>query len=327
MTTSAGWMSVANQVFSTEKSSFSYIQSSSNSHSSRQRKSTPKLRSGDGINFSNPQQERHSEPNLTIISSSLSTVGYQRPGPCSQQRQRRVSSVSERSSWVPDETAFSLRRIDPHEILKLYRSGHFANCSIPVSKISLEMKTNQPNYGNSKYDEAYQVKEGGLTRSYVTAGQDDFIAAYLKIQNGFDPSEISLLKTGKCHGCNKKLSKLPENAVPAGIPTKVVKKGNYYIFDTKFKYCTFSCAYNSLLAKLHNKFGNSILEDSIQYLKFMYHLMYPGRELTSVPDTHLQQENGGPIPNNTYFYQTPNIICLPTKQEYAISDESFHHHI
>lgn len=228
---------------------------------------------------------------------------------------------------LPKERFFVLRKIDPHEILNLYRNGHFINCSIPSTKIS-SPKTN-PNpggrkFGTSKYHQTYQVKEGGRTRSYLTTGQRDFDVASEQIQNGGDLHDIQLLKEGKCDKCGKDLSTLPKTIYPVGIPIKIVKKGKVFIFHTIFKYCTMACAYEKLLSELHNKFGNSILEDCIRSLKFMFHLLYPDGQLVSAPNDHLRDTNGGPISDNehsspdSYYYKTPNIICVPTKQEYGM---------
>lgn len=225
------------------------------------------------------------------------------------------------------ENNFALRGIDPHEILELYRTGHFSECTVPTTKIT-RFNTNQTvtqrHLGNNKYDQAYQIREGGRTRLYVTTGQKDFEAASTMIQSGIDPREIHLLRENKCDKCGRNLNELPSDAYPVGIPIKVVKKGETYIFHTVLKHCTFGCARENLIGSLHNKFGDYISEDCIQWLQFMFNLMYPNRKLVSPPDRHLREENGGPMPDgeyyssSTYYYKTPNIICIPTKQEYGI---------
>ncbi len=238
-----------------------------------------------------------------------------------------LSNPVKSSTKPPIEHIFVLRKIDPHEILNLYRNGHFINCTIPSTKIS-SPKTN-PNpggrkFGTSKYDQTYQVKEGGRTRSYLTTGQRDFDIASEQIQKGDDLRDIQLLKEGKCDKCGKDLSTLSETIYPVGIPIKIIKKGDVFIFHTMFKFCTMACAYEKLLSGLHNKFGNYILEDCIRSLKFMFHLLYPTGQLVSAPNDHLRDANGGPISDNehsspdSYFYKTSNIICVPTKQEFGM---------
>nr|QBK91153.1 MAG: A1L transcription factor/late transcription factor VLTF-2 [Pithovirus LCPAC202] len=227
----------------------------------------------------------------------------------------------------PVEHIFVLRKIDPHEILNLYRNGHFINCSIPSTKISSPKVNPNPGihkFGVSKYDQTYQVKEGGRTRSYLTTGQKDFGMASKQIQNGNDLHDIQLLKEGKCGKCGKDLSTLPEGIYPVGIPIKIVKKGDVFIFHTILKYCTMACAFEKLLSGLHNKFGDYILEDCIRSLKFMFHLLYPTGKLVSAPNDYLRNVNDGPISDSehsspdSYFYKTANIICVPTKQEYGM---------
>ena len=227
----------------------------------------------------------------------------------------------------PIEHIFVLRKIDPHEILIQYRNGHFVNCSIPTTKMSNPETNPNPTrhqFGSNKYDQTYQVKEGGRTRSYLTTGQEDFNIASRKIQNGDDLHDIQPLRVGKCDKCQKDLSELPNGTYPVGIPIKVIRKGDVFIFHTIFKYCTMACAYEKLLAGLHNKFGDYILEDCINILKFMFNLLHPTAKLVSAPDDHLRIANGGPISDeehcspDSYFYKTPNIICVPTKQEYGI---------
>nr|QBK90856.1 MAG: A1L transcription factor/late transcription factor VLTF-2 [Pithovirus LCPAC201] len=270
-------------------------------------------------------QKSNSEP-LMLNIKSTETISSQSAIP-DLIRHFTLNNYPESLSKLPTEYIFVLRKIDPHEILNLYRNGHFVNCSIPTTKMSNPETNPNPGrhqFGSNKYDQTYQVKEGGRTRSYLTTGQEDFNLASKKIQNGKDLRDIQLLKVGKCDKCQRDLSELPEGIYPTGIPIKVVKKGNVFIFHTIFKYCTMACAFEKLLAALHNKFGNYILEDCIRTLKFMFHLLYPTGQLVSAPDDHLRSANGGPISDeehsspDSYFYKTPNIICVPTKQEYGM---------
>jgi hypothetical protein len=197
-----------------------------------------------------------------------------------------------------------------------------------MTKFISESTQNKPKYSDNKNDQEYQVQKSGRTISYLTTGQEDFKSASEIVQSDSDPKDILLLRKGNCKRCNLELETLPEGCYPLGIPIRVVRRGNTYIFKTVKKFCSFECAYGELLDSVYRGFGDHISEDFIQWLRFMFHLIYPDRELVASPEGILRKANGGSLSDDeyysgtNYYCPTSNIIHLPTKQEYITFDLS-----
>ncbi len=222
---------------------------------------------------------------------------------------------------------FPLRGINTYDIWKRYKNGYYTTMIIPSVR---ETRSNRSlghvdcRHGTNRYDDRFQETEGGRSSLIITTNQKDFSSAMTIINSDQDPTNIQLLKKGPCKWCRGMLEELPEDSYPVGIPVKVALILKTYIFHTIDKYCCFGCAYACLIRMTDRTTGSGTMGDCIPWLRLMFNLIHPGKQLTPAPEWDQHRRNGGEMEDHEYYssrhfyYRRPNIITLPTKQECGV---------
>ena len=152
------------------------------------------------------------------------------------------------------------------------------------------------------------IKKFDLSKVILNRNNDDIVCSNIKFfdnNNNIYPEKTDLL----CFwdGC-------PFSNSPIGIPLK--PHDDEIGYDCELTFCSYECVYAYLLdhfEKMECK-RDINYKDSIQYLKYIYNLLYPDKVLKPAHDRRLVKESfGGSIPisvfrtNNHTHNRTSNI--------------------
>jgi hypothetical protein len=213
-----------------------------------------------------------------------------------------------------------LHNIDPYEIRTRYLNGEYDNMVIGSAPLTFRGELRDLPASSDRNMERYQDTHDGSSSTIVTTGQEDFNNG---MKNLVNPGQIDLTKHGKCKWCRKSLNDISYDSKVVGIPYSMEIKGTdeakRYIF--KLVPNTKVCGGNCLL---RYAMSEPEYRQYIPWIKFLFHLVNPSRELSPAKDWDLHQRNGGLLSDQEYynddfqFTKNGNIITLPTKMEYAM---------
>lgn len=205
--------------------------------------------------------------------------------------------------------SFVLRNIDPYQILKKYNDGFYSQMDIPNDPI-FEKDSGTNNKKNNIY---YELNDG-KTRTVVAKGYDDC----KKAKETKSPFEVTLMKHGLCEFCRKNLGELSENEYPVGVPYSIEKRGQFYVFETIEKTCSFECCLALARTKVE-------LKQFIPNVYTYFNIIHPQKELIPSQNPNNHERNGGHLNDEEYYgtthryFRSPNIISLPSITEYTSS--------
>jgi hypothetical protein len=231
-------------------------------------------------------------------------------------------------------------KLNPKEVITKYLNGEYLQRGISfpiVSSSSVSSPTpsssslpstfslhehfakNITKYSKDENSERYILStREGAPRVYVTVNHNiytqNFTSVPENVLNYKKPVEIEY-KT--CHYCRRQF-----NGDHVSIPVKMLISGKTIQFQCTGIFHSFGCAYAQLGNETKIINGEGLYINSEQYLRYLFHLFHPGKELIKSKDWKLLEINGGPLSfeeydTEQYFYQsTPNIICFMIKTEY-----------
>lgn len=205
--------------------------------------------------------------------------------------------------------SFVLRNIDPYQILKKYNDGFYNQVSIPNDPV-FEKDSGTNNKKNNIY---YELNDG-KTRTVVAKGYDDC----KKAKESKSPFEVTLMKHGLCEFCRKNLGELSDNEYPVGVPYSIEKRGQFYVFETIEKTCSFECCLALARTKVE-------LKPFIPNVYTYFNIIHPQKELVPSQNPNNHERNGGHLNDEEYYgtthryFRSPNIISLPSITEYTSS--------
>jgi len=122
---------------------------------------------------------------------------------------------------------------------------------------------------------------------------------------------------GICNKCMWCREQLLDPAQVVGIPVKF--QAGY--FQVEGSYCSFECAYASLIK---DKAHNVAYQDSESYLLYVFRQLHPNRPLKPAHSWTLHANNGGPLSaevfskNTNRYYDSGRLICVPSAREYIV---------
>lgn len=215
-------------------------------------------------------------------------------------------------SCVP---SFTLRAIDPLQILQQYLDGEFAEVTNIPSKVTTVKGTSilTQGYGADVNSEVYVVRDKNNNQQTIITTNHE---AYSAMKDG------NLYQPKRCCWCRKKFT---PNEAPVGIPTYFLKdeKGKTIFYCDRLECNTYECA----LAVLRN--GQQVRQrkdplymDSEQLLKLQCKMDTGHDNLQEALDWRLYHKNGGHLSDEEYFRgthkyrRTSNIVSLPIKVAY-----------
>jgi hypothetical protein len=216
---------------------------------------------------------------------------------------------------------FNLRGIKFVDLYNAYKRGDYNKLKLPESKVkdanvsSLAATV----YSTSEAEGIYtKTNRDGSTIIRVTTDQKSF-----EIFN----KTGSLPEKGMCDNCRRIKSNLmvcPTSiysieGLEETIGNTDSKNAKYIVYGPTLQ-CSFRCAltYARLYSKVDHQFSNSE-----EIIKFIFHLIYPGKTLEPAPDYKLLVSNGGSITDDEYdnpkyqYTKVVSVIMAPLKMEYT----------
>lgn len=207
------------------------------------------------------------------------------------------------SAHVP---TFLLKKIDPESIIRRYNLGEFQQ--IRLQKESVQIKSGVQIIGSSPSENIFSFRDkNNVTQTIATTNCHQY--------QGVAPSTEL-----RCEWCRKGYP----SSQSIGIPTRVLRSSDTYLFQTEGDYCCFQCA----LAHLRSTRGMPLRfheigqNDSESFLKMHHALLYPGKDLSPAPHYRLHKRNGGCLEDSEFFAdqsvytRIPCVVTQAVKQQY-----------
>ena len=211
---------------------------------------------------------------------------------------------------------FTLRRIDPKEVLNKYQAGHYAKEILPTEKLPLAIVTTnvQPTLGPSPDAEVYTLRlKNNVTQVIATSNH---VAYSMYTAKGEE-----LPKGGECGRCGRNY-----DTESLGVPVRMYEIGTetrYYMDDCN--YCSFECVLKAIkfFYGCHQRYRDPLYMDAEQMLRHLYSQVYPDAgPLREAPDFRVHRRFKGSIDDEEFhskkhtYIRMPNIILAPVKVQY-----------
>jgi len=211
---------------------------------------------------------------------------------------------------------FTLRGVDPLQILQQYLDGDFTKITDIPSKVTAAKSTTliTQGYGADVNSEVYVYRDKNNNQQTIVTTNHD---AYSCVRDGKD------YRPKRCRWCRRKFT---QERDPVGIPTAYLKdhEGKYIFYTDQPNFDTFECALACLRRTQKIRlYKDSLYMDSEQFLKLFCKVATGVDDLQEAKDWILYHKNGGHLTDKEYFQnthtyrRTSNIVCLPIKVAYS----------
>lgn len=228
--------------------------------------------------------------------------------------------MSKNKSVVHISENFTIRKIDPEQIINAYFQGKYKNRGLPEFKVktSTTIVRVGKDIGKDSSSEIFRFVDRSNNNQSIFTTNHALYKYHDDLQNG-KFAESPILRCNYCKRNNLKK--------PVGIPVTMELRPSEIIFTVIDNFCDFGCAFSHLKRKLSESRGyrGPLYMNAEQLLYCMYYRMYPEREgqmIRDKPDWSLLRENGGPLTDQEFdcdaseYVPVPSVITLPAKKQY-----------
>lgn len=216
--------------------------------------------------------------------------------------------------------SFTVRKIDPKEIALKYFKGEYNKRSLPDFKVHISNASVKPGkeIGKTASSEIYRFTDRCNNNQSIFTTNHNLYKYVTDLQNG-KIVDSPILRCKYCKRCNLKR--------PIGLPISMILSGDETIFTVVDSFCDFGCAFSYLKRKNSENriYRGPLYMNTEQLLYCLYYKIYPektGQSIKEKPDWDLLRENGGPLTDEEFDFDTteyisiPSVITFPAKKQY-----------
>jgi hypothetical protein len=191
-----------------------------------------------------------------------------------------------------------LRKISPKDIYENYLSGTYDDVEIISGQ---GVKVENITFTTHKYQTGLFANE--------TSSLRDKTNNLCRI--GFSNNETD--DEGLCDYCRRPIKICSKGKPPVGIPVRRTKSEEIIFYDLDGFYGRWECAFADLIQqmKMGQSHANALYINSEVYMKNLYHLMYPEKDLIPAKNYRWLKYNRGWMDDEEYEDSSSPFVELP----------------